>query len=302
MTASSATATVSVIVATNRLSPYLTEALASIRAQTFGAVETILVDDGSPDPQAMSDLVGDSVSRLIRTAPAGVSAARNRGVQTSSGAYLAFLDDDDRWHPDRLARQVAELGKAPSAVAGYCGLRSIDEAGAEIAPADQIAIRDRYDIARRRTGILMPNLVVRRAAWEAVGGLDEGLRLAEDLDLVLRLAALGPFVFTSGALVDYRQHSANTTGRHQSLAGAIEDVLHAHLSRAQSADDIQLARAYSDSLRANDRYAWWAALRAARRLAKAGRFAAAGAEVGWAIRFAPLAPLDALGRRLRRRP
>ncbi|MWB97276.1 glycosyltransferase family A protein [Agromyces seonyuensis] len=291
-----------VIIATNRMSPFLDAAVSSALAQTLPPSEILVVDDGGPDPDALDAALAAHPSvRVLHLPAGGVGAARNAGAAATGGEWIAFLDDDDRWHPERLERQFASLAGHPGAVVGYCGLRSIDENDRVVAEPDQVQVADRLDIARRTTGILLPNALVRRSAFEEIGGFDPGLRLAEDLDLVLRLAETGGFVFTDGALVDYRTHPGNTTGSYRPLAAAIRDVVERHRREAVAAGDGALASAHLESRRANGRFAWWAALRAAKASAAAGRRGEAAGAVAWAVRFAPTAPFDAVGRRLRRR-
>jgi glycosyltransferase involved in cell wall biosynthesis len=291
---------VSVIVATNRRSPFLDEALASVAAQTHPHVDVVVVDDGSPDPDQLARLVAAHPGvRLLRRTAAGVSSARNAGVAATRGDHLVFLDDDDRWDPRRLAVQLAAM-RAADAVLGYCGMRSIDETGAEIAPAGQSAVADEADVARRQAGIILPNVMVRRDAFEAAGGFRPELKLAEDLDLVLTLAGAGPFAFSPEVLVDYRAHGANTTRRYRGLARAVADVVRGHAREARRRGDVSVVDAHRVSLRANGRFAWWAALRSARAALAARKPFAAGGDVAWALVFAPLALPDAALRRLRR--
>ena len=291
---------VSVVVATNRVSPFLAEALGSLAAQTHPRVETIVVDDGSPDPAAVDDAAASALpsARVLHRPSAGVSAARNAGAAEAGGELLVFFDDDDVCHPERLARQAALLMASPGAVACYCGMRTIDEEGRVLVEADQVAVHDRLDVARRRTGILLGNLMVRRADFDALDGFDPALRLAEDLDLVLKLAERGDLVFAPEALFDYRLHGANTTSRHRELTRSIDRIVHAHLDRARAAGDAPLVAAHRESLRTNGRYAWWGALRHARGEVRAKRIGSAASDVLWALRFAPLAPADAVMRRL----
>src|SRR5690606_6720876 len=101
----------------------------------------------------------------------------------------------------------------PAAVASYCGMRTIDAEGEVLIDADQVAVTGYVDIAARRTGIILPNLLLRTEAFRAAGGFDPGIRLAEDLDLLLVIARSGSVIFEPRALVDYRTHGANTTGR-----------------------------------------------------------------------------------------
>ncbi|MET4225094.1 glycosyltransferase family 2 protein [Oerskovia enterophila] len=292
---------VSVVLATNRGGPFLAEALASVAAQTYPHVELLVVDDGSPDPAEIQGLVASAgLGTVLRLEPSGVSAARNAGVQRSRGDLLAFLDDDDRWHPDRLRLTVEALAGRPDAVIGYCGMRTIDPAGEQVVAADQRAAHDARDVVRGRTGIMLPNLVMRRSAFDAVGGFDPAYRQGEDLDLVLAAATLGPFVFVDAVLVDYRYHPGNTTRAYRDLAAGIRVILRERRSQARSAGRTDLDAAYRDRLRANDRFAAWSAARAARADLSDRRFGAAVGHVAWAARFAPTAPVGWARERVRR--
>jgi glycosyltransferase involved in cell wall biosynthesis len=288
---------VSVVVATNRGGPFLAEALDSVVAQSYPSVEVLVVDDGSPEPDVVAGIVGARPAvRLVRIEASGVSAARNHAVRSTGGDLVAFLDDDDRWHPDRLRRHMDVMTRRPDAVASYCGMRTIDAAGEVLVGSDQRPAPTRADVVRG-PGVMLPNLVVRRDAFDAVGGFDPGIRQGEDLDLVLGLAALGPLVLVEDTLVDYRFHGANTTARHRELAASLREVLRRHrtLAVADGLDDV--VAAFDERLAANDRFAWWSALRAARAGWAARRPGAAAAEVAWAAWFAPAAPV----RRLRSR-
>lgn len=289
---------VSVVVATNRGGPYLAEALASATAQTYPHVEIVLVDDGAPDPDALDAAGAAADARVIHRPASGVSAARNAGAAASRGDLLVFLDDDDRWHPERLARQAATLAQAPHAVASYCGMRVVDADGTELVPADQRAVRDVHEVLRRVTGIMLPNLMLRRDVFERVGGFRPDIRFAEDLDLVLRVALEGDFVFADGPLVDYRAHDANTTRRHRELALGIDRVVRSHLAAAQAAGREDLVADHRASLAANSRYIAWNAARDARRLAREGAVHRAAGEVVWAVVHAPTAPLEWVRKRL----
>jgi alpha-1,3-rhamnosyltransferase len=183
-------------------------------------------------------------------------------------------------------------------VVAYCALQSIDESGAVVAAADQVAVAGEFDVARRATGIILPNVMIRADAFEKVGGFDSALHLAEDLDLILSLASLGRFVFTPEVLVDYRTHEGNTTKRYRALCAAIDAVVRAHMADASTRGDQPLVSAHRESLAANQRYAWWSALRAARTDLSNGHAGRALGAVGWALRFAPGGVASALQRRL----
>lgn len=291
---------VSVIVATNRAGEFLDEAIGSLAAQSETRYELIVVDDGSPDPTVVRRAAAAIDGAVVlRQEPAGPAAARNAGVRRARGRWLAFLDDDDRWHPDRLAAQLARFDADAAAVAGYCGLRTIDARGEVLVEADQVAVDGEADIARRRTGIILPNLMVRTDVFTDAGGFDPALRLAEDLDLLLRIARRGPVVFEPRPLVDYRTHGDNVTRRFRALVTAIDGVLRRHRAEAQARGDSALVAAFDESLRKNDRYAWWAAGRAARASWTERHPAAAAGHLWWALRTAPAGLLDGLRRRAR---
>lgn len=292
---------VSVIVATNRAGAYLDEALTSAAAQTWSNLEIIVVDDGSPDEDAVRRSVGRVAgARLLRQPPSGVSIARNVGVAASSGEFLAFLDDDDRWRKDRIELQVVALLEAPDSVASYCAMRTIDAAGTkELAPADQVAVTSRLDIASRRTGIILPGLVIRRSAFAAAGGFHSRIRLAQDFDLILRLAELGDMTFVPETLVDYRASPQNVTRRYRELTRSIDRILAFHRWAAKERGDEALVGALDESIRKNERFAWWSASRRARADVSERSYLHAASELWWAMRAAPRGLITATTRRLR---
>lgn len=110
---------VSVVVPTYSDSQYLPDALQSIAAQTTTDIEVVLVD--SSDEQWIADIAAEREwIRHIPTAPHGVSAARNEGIAHASGEYVAFLDVDDYWHPEKLERQLAAMNsQQPLSFTGY---------------------------------------------------------------------------------------------------------------------------------------------------------------------------------------
>lgn len=292
---------VSVILATNRATRFLDEALASVAAQTLQDFELLAVDNGTPDHDAFAGQVRRHVPAavVLREQEGGVAAARNLAAAQASGRYLAFIDDDDRWDPRRLEEQAASLSADPAAPLGYCRMRSIGPDGETIAPADQVPVRDELEVARRVTGIICPNIMVPREAFERIGGFRRELRRASDYDLVVRLAALGTFAFTPAVLVDYRAHAANMTANYRQQWAAIEAIGRHHREAARRDGRRELESAHAQSLAANARYAWWNALGESRAQLRAHHVVAAAAAVVWAARVAPGGPLSAIGRRLR---
>jgi glycosyltransferase involved in cell wall biosynthesis len=168
-------------------------AVACALAQTWPELEVIVVDDGSTDGTAdlLRQEFGDRV-RCLRKPNGGVSAARNHGLAAARGEYLALLDSDDEWTPDHVEAQVTFLEARPDFGLVLTDVMRMD------------AERRDFELFRRRDflptdGAILahvlrnPTLVpasatFRRAVYEDVGGFDEGLRTAEDLDFHLRIA------------------------------------------------------------------------------------------------------------------
>lgn len=203
-------ASVSVIIASNRHSPYLAEAIASVQRQTVPADEIILVDDGSPAP-GLAAVAEELGVHYVRQRPTGQAAGQNLGTATASGAWIAFLDDDDVWYPEKLERQLAALHARTDAIACHSGLRIIDPDGRtlEVVAAPSGSTRD---VLSGRSGSPSINsLLVRRDVYTAIGGFDASLHYAQDLDLILRLLLRGRFARADGALVGYRKHPGQVT-------------------------------------------------------------------------------------------
>jgi glycosyltransferase involved in cell wall biosynthesis len=166
-------------------------AAASVIGQTDGVAELIIVDDGSSDGtweelEALAARTERLSVRLVRQQNRGPAAARNAGVRIARGEFVAFLDSDDAWRPDKIARQLAVFEANPELVLVGCA-------------ADEV----RFFGGRRLIGIgigrllirnylLTPGVVVRRDVLERVGGFREDMRHCEDYELWLRIATEFP--------------------------------------------------------------------------------------------------------------
>lgn len=209
--------TISVIIPTNRGGPYLAESVASLQAQTLEASDVLLVDDGSPAP-GLEEVARELGLRYYRQEPSGIAAARNAGVRQVDSEWIAFLDDDDLWHPDRLRAQLAALASAPRALACFTGGEYIDADGRPIGePWGAPTASNNEMLCGRVASPKITTLLVRRDAYLAVGGCRTLMEPSEDNDLIARLLLEGEFVPVDRALVSYRRHASNVTRR--SLAG-----------------------------------------------------------------------------------
>jgi glycosyltransferase involved in cell wall biosynthesis len=220
---------VSIVIALYDHERYVGEAIESVFGQTYEPVEVIVVDDGSDDGAAEVAARAEPRLQLFRQPHAGIGAARNRGVAAATGSYLAFLDADDRYPPDRLSRHVAALERDPALDGGWGEIAEfLDPA------ADRVAARLREPVTRPAR--MMMSTTLRRPAFDAVGPFAETMGRGLELDWLaradehgLRLAAV------PGTAVERRLHGANTGIRD---AGAELDYVHAlraALARRRSA-------------------------------------------------------------------
>ncbi len=195
-------ASVSVIVPTHDRHDLLHRALDSIGAQTQAPLEVIVVDDGSKDGTAamLRREYPDVV--LIEQAHRGVSGARNRGIEGSRGDWIAFLDSDDEWLPQKLARQHAALETDPTA--RLCHTEEIwVRNGVRVNPMKKHAKRGGriFESCLLLCCMSPSSVVVHRSVLEDVGVFDEALPACEDYDLWLRITNRYPVLFIDEPLV-----------------------------------------------------------------------------------------------------
>jgi glycosyltransferase involved in cell wall biosynthesis len=248
---------------------YVQEALDSVFAQSFCDYDVVCVDDGSTDRSLQ--LLEQYRSRLtvIKQANAGQSAARNQGVHASTGRYLAFLDQDDRWYPHKLVQQVELLEARSDVVLVYCNSDRMDSEGHVIqvgaTKSEQPSARESLLGRLIGEGLVLPSsMLIRRDVFERVGGFDPQLRGFEDFDLCARLTQQGEIAFLEESGMCYRAHEGgfNRAGgltivrsRERFLLRMRE--LYAEDRQKQALINEMLAECYSDwgmdEVRAGDR-------------------------------------------------
>jgi len=191
---------------------YLRETIESVLGQKLPPAEIVVIDDGSTDGSAEVAREFEPHLRLVVRANSGVSATRNFGASVTQAAWLAFLDQDDLWDPDNLARQTAEIARHPDADVCYAGRRLLyREAGSEaftlmpMPPMPQPG--SIHSLLLERCPFSPCSALIRRETFTAVGGFDGRHNGAEDWDLWLRLSFHGAkFVSCPHPLVQYRAH------------------------------------------------------------------------------------------------
>lgn len=189
---------------------YLADALDSIFAQTHRPLEVIVVDDGSTDGSARIAGAYGARLQLLSQGNAGPAAARNRGLDAAMGDFMAFLDADDLWHPDKLAQQVERFRQRPEL--DYCITHIETFWTPELEHLRQAYADPRSD--KTLAGYLLQSLMCRRGTFDKVGRFDPKLHTGEDTDWFLRAADTGAVMeVLDEVLVRRRFHPDNMTRR-----------------------------------------------------------------------------------------
>jgi len=203
---------VSVIIPCYNREHYIAETVNSVLAQTWHNIELILVDDGCTDnSRNVLELFSSRLTMLehLGRANKGQSAAINLGLRHSSGEYLAILDSDDLFAPDKIEKQVRFLEEHPEIGLVYANCIYIDENGKELS-------KMHYGNHRPPVGPekvleeccynVPSNALFRRSVFERVGFLDETLRSAQDHDYGIRIAEVTRIGYINECLWRYRRH------------------------------------------------------------------------------------------------
>jgi glycosyltransferase involved in cell wall biosynthesis len=211
-------AEISVVIPTLNRWPWLERSLRGALAQNDVSIEIAVVDDGSTDATGrMLRAPGDPRVRVLTHArPMGVAASRNHGIREARGEWIAFLDDDDLWAPDKLSVQLAAVRRTGADFA-YCAAAHVhgDLRLIEIEPAPTPDSLADGLLSTNALPAGSSNIIIRRRTLIELGGFDESLFHLADWDLWLRLVQQANGVACDKVLVGYVKHSENMLGRNE---------------------------------------------------------------------------------------
>jgi glycosyltransferase involved in cell wall biosynthesis len=212
MTASASAPEVSIVIPTRDRHDWLPRTLAGALAQKAVQAEVILVDDGSREPvQPRLTAVASETVRVERhQRPLGVSTARNTGIANARGDWIAFLDDDDLWAPDKLAT-LLRAAKQASAEFAFSGGYYVDAEGDIVAmetPPDEEEDLHSMLLSRNIT-FCCSNVIASAPLIRAVGGFDPAFSHVADWDFAVRLSAAGEGIVVNEKLVACTLHEMN---------------------------------------------------------------------------------------------
>jgi glycosyltransferase involved in cell wall biosynthesis len=257
---------------------HIVDTLHSVFNQTFQDFEVVVVDDGSTDgtPELIERHFSDPRIAIVRQHHGTLRMARPVALAHSTGRFIAFLDSDDLWMPDKLTRQVATISRMPAAGLVFCECELIDGSSVPIGlfsdrfggPPAQLRGTSGYaELLRRGNLIGSPTPLARAEALRAVGGFNHAYQYVNDFDMWLRLARRFGLIYSEEVLARYRIHGAQFTQRHPDITLAELSALLRPIYLSASYPD-EVRRAVGDNLFGQHRLAW-RDLRKQRRMAPA---------------------------------
>ena len=210
-------ASIDVIIPAHNAERTIDECVKSVLQQTLQPRKIIVIDDESTDGTLERLRAFNCPCLTVISMPrGGVSRARNAGLAAADSEFVAFLDSDDAWNEEKLARQIEALAIDSDAAVAYSGICHIDEAGCEIPGTTYIpffkdnVFLDLLHHAKPLYGSAS-GVIVRRSALNEVGGFDEEMAFSEDIDLWVRLAERYAFTYTTYVGVKIRISSTSAT-------------------------------------------------------------------------------------------
>jgi len=211
---------ISVVIPAYNAAHFLPRCLNSVFTQTLQPAEVIVVDDGSTDNSA--EVATRLGARVVSRPNGGLSAARNTGVQSSGSEWVALLDADDMWEPEKLRAQ-ADCVQSDTVLV-YTGIRIFGDDGVRgTSPAVDPA--EARKMLRYRNPITPSSVMARREALARNGGFREDIRACEDWEMWMRLERLGGFAAVPEALTDYYVYPTSMSTDPKRMLVAMEQIL-----------------------------------------------------------------------------
>ena len=227
-------AVISVITPTYNRARFLPAAVASVLSQTFGDFELIIVDDGSEDntPDVLKPFFADRRVRYVYQENQGQSHARNLALKQATGDFIAFLDSDDVWAPDKLEKQLAVFRANSEVDIVHGDEATINEQGSVVSLQNMRRYSGRitrYLLADNSVSIT--TALVRRRCFDEMGGFDTSVGVADDYELWLRFSARYCYQYEPGIVASYRVMADQISSDKRRRYAANERIIQQFLAR-----------------------------------------------------------------------
>lgn len=218
---------VSVVIPAYNSMKYLPETLDSVFAQTHQNLEVIVVDDGSKDHTEEFMKTYPHPVVYIKQENKGLAGARNTGLKAVTSEFVAFVDSDDLWEPEKIAVQLDVLRRHPEAAMVYSRMSYIDQFSQKTDSSYDCECHEGMIFERLFEGNFIPvsSVLIRKSCVDRVGFFDGRWKGCEDYDYWLRVSVDEPIAFVDQPFLKYRVHSDNMSKNSLMMAGAIVGVL-----------------------------------------------------------------------------
>lgn len=246
---------VSVIIPTYNYGRFIERAIRSVLNQTYQDYEIIVVDDGSTDntEDVVKRIGNDRIRYINHVTNKGGNAARNSGIRAATGEYIAFLDSDDEWLPEKLDKQIHLFANSAEMVGLiYTGLNVIDVTNNK--PLYQELPESRGHIFNLLlTGNYITgggsSAMIKRECFESVGFFDETLPSGQEWEMILRISEKYEVDFIGEPLVNYYVHGANTDSNPEKVIRGQELILSSHKNDYMNVPSIHALKYYELGIR-----------------------------------------------------
>ena len=205
---------VSIIIPCYNAASFIADAINSVLGQTYNSFEIILINDGSTDNtmEVLNKFSHDNRLIYYCQTNEGLSAARNKGVELAKGEYIALLDADDIWLPQKLAQQMMLFSSDPAVDMVFTDFATFDSTGVVASsklPDKGVELVTYSELFARNNFIYPSTVMIRKSIFSECGGFDTALRSIEDYDMWLRIARRHKIACIPAPLVSIRQHDSN---------------------------------------------------------------------------------------------
>ena len=218
---------VSVIIPTHNRAEFLRSAITSVLNQTFQNFEILIIDDASKDHtrEVLSNFKDTRIKVIHNPVSKGDAGARNVGVMNSNCEYIAFLDDDDEWLPEKLKIQTCFLDECPSEVGGICTDRFTIK---EIGRIPLYTSSPESNDLSKRNFITTSSILLRKECFEKQGLFDETIPFCSDFDMWIRISKTYSFKVIKMPLVKYYIRGNSLTFNHERIIRGMEILFKKH--------------------------------------------------------------------------
>jgi glycosyltransferase involved in cell wall biosynthesis len=222
---------VSIVIPTYNRADFLPKTIQSVLNQTYQDWEMIIVDDGSTDKteEIVKGYKESGIRYIVHKSNLGISAARNTGIKKSKGKYIALLDSDDEWFPEKLSCQMKIFQEKDSKCGVVCTSGYMVKGSKLICTREIPADLDNfYERFLFENFIWVSSVLVKKECFEKAGLFDENLKSCEDWDMWIRIAKYYKLIFLETPLIKYVIHSGQLSENILEKINARKRILFKH--------------------------------------------------------------------------